>query len=231
MVRALYALCILLACVLFCQSQRVQVIYEGQNIAFYCNATGISAYAPVHYQWELDNRVIIASDDKFSLINITKADEGEYKCTATQFINGTPVVAVESTYISVRRADSIITQDVEEGILVRILCNVTGSTRPDGAGPLRYEWRNPNGTLVGTQWKLELGHIELHESGVYVCRVSYELDKRQMSTSSATRINVLKLRVKLRVSKKEDSLARMGKEERLWGMKRLQFRNVNLQSQ
>lgn len=89
-------------------------------------------------------------------------------------------------------ADSIITQDVEEGILVRILCNVTGGSRPTGAGPLRYEWRNPNGTLVGTQWKLELGHIELHESGVYVCRVSYELDNRQMSTSSATRINVLK---------------------------------------
>ncbi|CAI2735735.1 unnamed protein product [Schistosoma spindalis] len=88
-------------------------------------------------------------------------------------------------------ADSIITQDVEEGILVRILCNVSSDEKPDGAGPFRYEWRNPNGTLVGTQWKLELGHIKVHESGIYVCRVSYEFDKRQMSTSSATKINVI----------------------------------------
>ncbi|VDP47320.1 unnamed protein product, partial [Schistosoma mattheei] len=87
--------------------------------------------------------------------------------------------------------DSIITQDVEEGILVRILCNVSSDEKPDGAGPFRYEWRNPNGTLVGTQWKLELGHIKVHESGIYVCRVSYEFDKRQMSTSSATKINVI----------------------------------------
>ncbi|CAH8568323.1 unnamed protein product [Schistosoma turkestanicum] len=88
-------------------------------------------------------------------------------------------------------SDSIITQDVEEGILVRILCNVSSDEKLDSAGPFRYEWRNPNGTLVGTQWKLELGHIKVHESGIYVCRVSYEFDKRQMSTSSATKINVI----------------------------------------
>lgn len=75
--------------------------------------------------------------------------------------------------------------------MVRILCNVSSDEKPDGAGPFRYEWRNPNGTLVGTQWKLELGHIKVHESGIYVCRVSYEFDKRQMSTSSATKINVI----------------------------------------
>ncbi|VDQ07216.1 unnamed protein product [Trichobilharzia regenti] len=96
-------------------------------------------------------------------------------------------------------ADSIITQDVEEGILVRILCNVSGDDKPDGAGPFRYEWRNPNGTLVGTQWKLELGQIKMHESGIYVCRVSYEYNERQMSTSAGVifpgiRGNVLEVR-------------------------------------
>lgn len=103
MAQASCGICIFLILLFVCDSQRVQVIYEGQNVGFYCNATGISPHVPVHYQWELDNRVIIASDDRFSIINITKADEGEYKCTATQSINGTPVVAVESTFISVRR--------------------------------------------------------------------------------------------------------------------------------
>ncbi|CAL8077304.1 unnamed protein product [Calicophoron daubneyi] len=184
----------LLLGVLICtsESQRVQVVYEGQNIAFVCNATGITGASPIHYQWELDNRVIIASDAYFSLRNVKKSDEGEYKCTATQFVNDTPVVAVESTFISVRKADSIVTQELEEGISVLLQCKVTGGELPEGAGPLRYEWRNPNGTLVGNEWELKLGQIEMHESGVYVCRVSYEVDKRQMSTSSATRINVIK---------------------------------------
>ncbi|CAH8668739.1 unnamed protein product [Heterobilharzia americana] len=171
--------------------KRIQVIYEGQNVAFYCNATGGSETEYIHYQWEVNNRELIATDAYFLIRNIQKSDEGEYKCIATQYVNGTPIVATESTFISVRKADSIITQDVEEGILVRILCNVSGDDKPDGAGPFRYEWRNPNGTLVGTQWKLELGHIKMHESGIYVCRVSYEYDKRQMSTSSATKINVI----------------------------------------
>ncbi|CAH8661928.1 unnamed protein product [Schistosoma margrebowiei] len=181
-------------CILFLfqtYSQRIQVIYEGQNVAFYCNATGGSKNDYIHYQWEVNNRDLIATDAYFHIRGIQKSDEGEYKCIATQYINGTPIVATESTFISVRKADSIITQDVEEGILVRILCNVSSDEKPDGAGPFRYEWRNPNGTLVGTQWKLELGHIKVHESGIYVCRVSYEFDKRQMSTSSATKINVI----------------------------------------
>ncbi|TGZ69507.1 hypothetical protein CRM22_003711 [Opisthorchis felineus] len=173
-------------------AQRVQVVYEGQNVALFCNATGITSHVPVHYQWEFNNRVFIASDDWFSIRNIQKKDEGEYKCTAKQIINGEPVVDVESTFISVRKADSIVTRDVEEGFLVRILCNVSTSGLQSGTGPLRYEWRNPNGTLVGTQWKLELGKIQVKESGMYVCRVSYEYDNKQMSTSSATRINVLK---------------------------------------
>ncbi|CAH8592428.1 unnamed protein product [Dicrocoelium dendriticum] len=193
MYRSLHITCTFVLFLLsFCDPQRVQVIYEGQNIVFYCNATGILNLAPVHYQWELDNRVIIASDDHFYLRNVQKSDEGEYKCKAIQIIDGESVVGVESTFISVRRADSIVEQDVEEGFLVRILCNVTEADRPEDAGPIRFEWRNPNGTLVGTQWKLELGHIRIHESGVYVCRVSYELDGKQMSTSSATKINVLK---------------------------------------
>uniref|UniRef100_A0A5K4FE25 Basement membrane-specific heparan sulfate proteoglycan core protein n=1 Tax=Schistosoma mansoni TaxID=6183 RepID=A0A5K4FE25_SCHMA len=181
-------------CILFLlqtYSQRIQVIYEGQNVAFYCNATGGSKNDYIHYQWEVNNRDLIATDAYFHIRGIQKSDEGEYKCIATQYVNGTPIVATESTFISVRKADSIITQDVEEGILVRILCNVSSDEKPDGAGPFRYEWRNPNGTLVGTQWKLELGHIKVHESGIYVCRVSYEFDKRQMSTSSATKINVI----------------------------------------
>ncbi|KAH8868961.1 Low-density lipoprotein receptor [Schistosoma japonicum] len=172
-------------------SQRIQVIYEGQNVAFFCNATGGSKHDYIHYQWEVNNKELIATDAYFYIRSIQKSDEGEYKCIATQYINGTPIVATESTFISVRKADSIITQDVEEGILVRILCNVSSDEKPDGAGQFRYEWRNPNGTLVGTQWKLELGHIKVHESGIYVCRVSYEYDKRQMSTSSATKINVI----------------------------------------
>ncbi|KAA3672861.1 uncharacterized protein DEA37_0008851 [Paragonimus westermani] len=94
---------LLIISVSICNSQKVQVIYEGQHIAFYCNATGISGLVPVHYQWEFDNRVLIASDDHFSIRNIQKSDEGEYKCTATQFINNEPVVAVESTFISVRK--------------------------------------------------------------------------------------------------------------------------------
>ncbi|KAG5453427.1 hypothetical protein CSKR_107791, partial [Clonorchis sinensis] len=84
-------------------AQRVQVIYEGQNVALFCNATGITSHVPVHYQWEFDNQVFIASDDRFSIRNIQKKDEGEYKCTATQIINGEPVVGVESTFISVRK--------------------------------------------------------------------------------------------------------------------------------
>ncbi|CAH8873841.1 unnamed protein product [Trichobilharzia szidati] len=181
-------------CILFliqCYSQRIQVIYEGQNVAFFCNATGGIESEYIHYQWEVNNKELIATDAYFHIRNIQKSDEGEYKCIATQYINGTPIVATESTFISVRKADSIITQDVEEGILVRILCNVSGDDKPDGAGPFRYEWRNPNGTLVGTQWKLELGQIKMHESGIYVCRVSYEYDERQMSTSSATKLNVI----------------------------------------
>ncbi|CAH8634549.1 unnamed protein product [Schistosoma mattheei] len=187
--RATNFLCILF--LLQTYSQRIQVIYEGQNVAFYCNATGGSKNDYIHYQWEVNNRDLIATDAYFHIRGIQKSDEGEYKCIATQYVNGTPIVATESTFISVRKADSIITQDVEEGILVRILCNVSSDEKPDGAGPFRYEWRNPNGTLVGTQWKLELGHIKVHESGIYVCRVSYEFDKRQMSTSSATKINVI----------------------------------------
>ncbi|CAH8673755.1 unnamed protein product [Schistosoma haematobium] len=187
--RATNFLCILF--LLQTYSQRIQVIYEGQNVAFYCNATGGSKNDYIHYQWEVNNRDLIATDAYFHIRGIQKSDEGEYKCIATQYVNGTPIVATESTFISVRKADSVITQDVEEGILVRILCNVSSDEKPDGAGPFRYEWRNPNGTLVGTQWKLELGHIKVHESGIYVCRVSYEFDKRQMSTSSATKINVI----------------------------------------
>ncbi|VEL20343.1 unnamed protein product [Protopolystoma xenopodis] len=77
-----------------------------------------------------------------------------------------------------------------EGITVRIQCNVSTTNLPNGAAPIRYEWKDPNGTVIGTQWELRLARIQLSESGLYVCGVSSMVGDERISASMGTIINV-----------------------------------------
>ncbi len=82
------------------------------------------------------------------------------------------------------------TQVVDEGVSIRILCNVTQNNLPSGATNLRYEWHNPNGTLVGNQWFLRISNIQLYEAGVYVCTASVNVGGTVHEASRGTHIQV-----------------------------------------
>lgn len=87
-------------------------------------------------------------------------------------------------------AETMHTQVVDEGVSVTILCNVTRSNVPQGSKNMRFQWHNPNGTLVSNQWFLRLADIRIHESGVYVCTVSVDVDGIQHEASRGTNIQV-----------------------------------------
>ena len=84
----------------------------------------------------------------------------------------------------------MLTQVVDEGVSVTILCNVTDSNIPAGATNMRYQWHNPNGTLLSNQWFLRIANIQIYESGVYVCTVSVDVEGTTHEASRGTNIQV-----------------------------------------
>ncbi|VEL18754.1 unnamed protein product [Protopolystoma xenopodis] len=92
------------------QGQRTLLVYEGQNVRFVCNASRLNAGLPggrdVNYQWEFNDDLIIATGEHFAIRNIRKADEGQYKCKVTAFLDGRVVAGEESTVVSVRKSES-----------------------------------------------------------------------------------------------------------------------------
>lgn len=79
---------------------------------------------------------------------------------------------------------------VDEGVSVTILCNITNGNIPPGAKNIRYQWHNPNGTLVSNQWFLRIANIQIYESGVYVCTVSVDVDGTTHEASRGTNVQV-----------------------------------------
>ncbi|VDM28086.1 unnamed protein product [Hydatigera taeniaeformis] len=55
---------------------------------------------------------------------------------------------------------------------------------------MRFQWHNPNGTLISNQWFLRLADMSIYESGVYVCTVSVEVNGTQREASRGTNIQV-----------------------------------------
>ncbi|KAL7058718.1 hypothetical protein AAHC03_013309 [Spirometra sp. Aus1] len=115
---------------------------------------------------------------------------GTYKCTVRGNFDSKSVVAEQSTFVFVKRAEVMQTQVVDEGISITMMCNVTTEGIPNHASNLRYEWLNPNGTVVGNQWFLKISKIQVHESGVYVCNVAVDVGDVTQQASQATNIIV-----------------------------------------
>ena len=55
---------------------------------------------------------------------------------------------------------------------------------------MRYQWHNPNGTLLSNQWFLRIANIQIYESGVYVCTVSVDVEGTTHEASRGTNIQV-----------------------------------------
>ncbi|VDL89936.1 unnamed protein product [Schistocephalus solidus] len=169
--------------------EKYHIIYEGQNVVFVCDPIGPET-SSLHYQWTLNDTQIIATGKSFEIRNVQKADMGTYKCTVRGNFDSKSVVAEQSTFVFVKRAEVMQTQVVDEGISITMMCNVTMEGLPTNASTLRYEWLNPNGTVVGNQWFLKIAKIKVHESGVYVCNVAVDVDSATQQASQATNIIV-----------------------------------------
>ncbi|KAH9281039.1 Low-density lipoprotein receptor [Echinococcus granulosus] len=164
-------------------------LFEGQNAVFVCDPSG-QVSGTLSYQWTLNDTHIIATRRSFTIYNVRESDSGLYKCIVRGKIMDKEVVAEHATFAYVKKAETMLTQVVDEGVSVIILCNVTDSNVPPGSKNLRYQWHNPNGTLISNRGFLRLANIRIHESGVYVCTASVDVNGTRHEASRGTNIQV-----------------------------------------
>ncbi|KAL5108129.1 hypothetical protein TcWFU_008840 [Taenia crassiceps] len=167
----------------------VSLLFEGQNAVFVCDPSG-QVSDNLTYQWTLNNTHIIATGRSFTIHNVRSSDSGLYKCIVRGKIMDKEVVAEHATFAYIKKTETMHTQVVDEGVSVTVLCNVTRSNVPQGSKNMRFQWHNPNGTLVSNEWFLRLADIRIHESGVYVCTVSVDVDGVRHEASRGTNIQV-----------------------------------------
>nr|XP_034973928.1 basal cell adhesion molecule isoform X1 [Zootoca vivipara] len=150
-----------------------EVIKEGDDIELQCQADGYPPPEYVFYKIQSENRQVDLGSRPngiLSLLHVTKADGGTYRCQVLDFDSPSNVELEKDVTIYVNYLDPLVlnpnkTVMARLGENIELTCSGTGSQMPT------LLWKKGK-TKVGDGETLPLSSLSYHMAGGYTCEAS-----------------------------------------------------------
>ncbi|XP_062395717.1 carcinoembryonic antigen-related cell adhesion molecule 5-like [Sardina pilchardus] len=159
------------------EADQNELMEFNDSVTLTCSASG----ANPSFRWFNRSTAITGSDGvllknrKFTIFNVTRYDNGPFKCEVSNSANG---------------PDSAVVSVTPEASIYSVGSDITLSCSSESNPAAQVQWAL-NGTLLGREGpELRLDNVQTSQSGAYSCWAYNSKTQRNM-TSSATNITVI----------------------------------------
>uniref|UniRef100_A0A8C1P9G3 Matrix-remodelling associated 5a n=1 Tax=Cyprinus carpio TaxID=7962 RepID=A0A8C1P9G3_CYPCA len=147
-------------------------VYTLQKNVHVCTAIKIIIIFMILY-FSYDQRIKVSANGTLSIVSVTEKDEGEYLCVVRNKI-GDDFVPFK---VSVMAKPAKIEQKTEADRKVMYGGNLKVDCVASGLPDPKIQWALPDGTMINSVMKSELG---MHEEGDYTCYAENQVGKDEM---------------------------------------------------
>lgn len=158
-------------------------VTEGRNLTINCTQSANNTNRTVlNFTWSkygADNA--LSHSSQLTFLNISRADSGNYSCTATNGTANWSAIATLKVFYPPEIIYSTGNLTVNESSNSKLSCNASGHPSPT------IQWSFPNGSNIRNNGFLEIINTSRSQHGKYVCQATNDIGN---STSIVMYLNV-----------------------------------------